>query len=199
MAQAPTLLTESAIRETLVSQLRLRLTEGDVLIEELGVEHGAARVDVALLSDRLMGFEIKSDFDTLDRLARQMHTYHRVFDSLTIVTTVAYARQVEALLPEWWGIIVATPGEGEDVYLTERRPAKRHKHQEAASLASLLWRDEAYGFLVARGGPVVKAKAPRQTIYEAIAKAVPLEQIRTEVISTLQSRISLRPRSHMAT
>lgn len=198
MAQAPTLLSELAIRTALVMNLRSRLQGGEVLVEELGVEHGAARIDVALVSNHLIGFEIKSDFDNLDRLARQMHTYHRIFDSLTIVTTMAYSAQVEALLPRWWGIFLAAPSEDGGVVLTEIRPAMIHNRQDPVSLAGLLWRDEAYGFLVAEGGAVVKAKAARHTIYEAIAKAIPLERIRAEVTATLRSRMSLRPRSHMA-
>lgn len=174
------------------------MREGEVLIEELGVEHGAARVDVALVSNRLVGFEIKSDFDTLDRLARQMHTYHRVFDSLTLVTTMSYLHQVEALLPKWWGILIAVPENNSQVRFIEQRPAKVHDRQDPASLAAMLWRDEAYGFLVAKSGPVVKARAARHAIYEAIAEVVPLEQIRAEVTSALLARSSLRPRSHMA-
>src|SRR5690606_10827842 len=79
MAKSSTL-TETAIRSALVERLRAECAPGHVLIEELGIENGAARVDLAVAGGLLEGFEIKSDLDTLDRLARQMHAYHRVFD-----------------------------------------------------------------------------------------------------------------------
>ncbi|MBK8727628.1 MAG: sce7726 family protein [Holophagaceae bacterium] len=198
MAQSPSLLSERSIRDALVSWLSKGLGGDDVLIEELGVEHGAARVDIALASDRLLGFEIKSDFDTLDRLARQMHTYHRVFDALTIVTTITFVNHVEALLPRWWGILIAAADDDGVVVLHQYRAAVSHDRQDPESLAALLWRDEAYGFLMSQSGPVVKAKAARSAIYQAIAMAVPFDRIREEVISALQSRQSLRPRSHLA-
>ena len=99
MSHASSLLTEQAIRDAVVSRLRAHGHTNDLIVEELGV--GSARVDLAWINERLMGFEIKSDFDTLDRLARQMHAYQSVFDTLTIVTTSAYIDQVEALLPGW--------------------------------------------------------------------------------------------------
>ena len=196
MAQPSTALTEQTIRTALVAYLRSSLGTEDVLIEELGIEHGAARVDVAMTSDRLMGFEIKSDFDTLDRLARQMHAYHRVFDALTIVTTPAFLLQIEALLPKWWGILVVTADQGQTPTLVELRAPAAHPRQEAESLAALLWRDEAYSFLMEEAGAIVKARAARHLIYEAIAAAIPLPKIRYRVLVALKSRESLRRRSH---
>lgn len=195
MAQPTTALTEPAIRMALLAYLRGRLRNEDLLIEELGIEHGAARVDVAQVSDRLLGFEIKSDFDTLDRLARQMHAYHRVFDALSIVTTAAFLDQVEALLPKWWGILLVSD-DGTALTLAEIRPASAHARQEAMSLAALLWRDEAHAFLLEEAGPVVRARATRHEIYEAIAAAVPAAKIRSRVLTALRTREVLRERSH---
>lgn len=197
MAKSPSALTEAAIRSALLAHLCARMDAGDALVEELGIEHGSARVDVAVAGTQLLGFEIKSDFDTLDRLARQMHAYHRVFDALTIVTTPAFIDQVEALLPKWWGIVEVRRA-GEAVTLIERRVAVAHDRQEAYSLASLLWRDEAYAFVLELLGPVVKPKAARDLIYEAIAGAIPLACIRNRVLETLRTRAALQSRSHGA-
>lgn len=180
-------LSERAIRAALVTHLRGQLRASDVLIEELGIEHGSARVDVALASDALVGYEIKSDFDTLDRLARQMHTYHRVFDRLTIVTTEAFVGEVEALLPNWWGIFVAK-GTDNQITLSERRTASAHERQETESIAALLWRDEAYALMLELLGPVVKPKAARHEIYEVLAAQLPRTVVQERVLSTLRAR-----------
>lgn len=195
MAHHPLPLAEQEIRAAVLARL-LRTGAGDqVLIEELGI--GSARVDVAVASDRLTGFEIKSDFDTLDRLARQMHAYHQVFDALTIVTTAAHADQVEALLPAWWGIWVAER-KGDSVSLLDRRDAVSHGRQEAASLAAMLWREDAYAFVVETLGPVVRARATRGDLQEIIAEQIPIDTVRQRVLHSLLNREDLRARSHHA-
>ena len=196
MVQASPPLTERAIRDALMSLLRNGAQSRDLLIEELGV--GPARVDLAWVAEGLAGFEIKSDFDTLDRLARQMHAFHCVFDTLTIVTTTQYADQVEALLPSWWGIWLAQQSTGGVVQLYEHRPAAPHDRQDATSLAALLWRDEAYAFVVDTLGPVVRTRATRGELQEMIADQIPLERIRGRVLQTLRNREAFKSRSHFA-
>lgn len=191
-------LTEFAIRSALLARLQAHAPKTDLLIEELGIEHGAARVDVAVASDRLLGYEIKSDLDTLDRLAQQMHAYHRVFDALTIVTTVSFLDQVEALLPKWWGIMLAEPGNGSAVRLTEHRPANSHQRQDALSIAALLWRDEAYAFVLEQLGAVIKSRATRAELYELIAAEIPLPRIRDRVLATLRTRVTVQRRLYVA-
>ena len=55
------------------------------IIEELGVKHGTARVDIAVVNGIMHGYEIKSDKDTLQRLPRQISTFNPIFDQLTLV------------------------------------------------------------------------------------------------------------------
>lgn len=198
MPKSPSGITERAIRDALIEYLRGVMKPGDLLVEELGVEHGSARVDVALLSDQLAGFEIKSDFDTLDRLAQQMHAFQRVFDELTIVTTPAFADQVDALLPEWWGIMTAHLTMDGTIHLLQRRIASKHHKQLPESVAALLWRDEAYAFMLEELGPALKERAPKHSIYSALASAVPLGRICQRVLQTLQVREAYQARLHVA-
>ena len=51
-----------------------------LLIEELGLCQGQARIDLATVSGVLHGYEIKSNRDRLTRLASQAATYSRVLD-----------------------------------------------------------------------------------------------------------------------
>lgn len=191
-------ITEAAIRSALVERLRAKCAPGHVMIEELGIENGAARVDLAVAGGLLEGFEIKSDLDTLDRLARQMHAYHRVFDTVTLVTTASYIEQAAQLLPRWWGLWEARSKDDGGITIEVRRDSKAHSYQMALSLAALLWRDEAYDFLVEMRGPIVKARAPRHVIYQALAMQLPVDQIRERVIDTLRIRPKLQARSVVA-
>ena len=58
MASPQRTLTEREIRSAVVRRLLGSGQGGELLIEELGV--GTARVDLALATNRLLGFEIKS-------------------------------------------------------------------------------------------------------------------------------------------
>lgn len=198
MRKAANRLTEHSIRTALLAWLQKRLSGSARLIEELGVEHGSSRIDVAVATSLLIGYEIKSDFDTLDRLARQMHAYQRVFDALTIVTTMAFVDEVEALLPDSWGVIVAKSSPAQQVTLIRRRQAAPNTRRDAVSLAAMLWRDEAYTFLMEQCGPVVRANATRGEIYEALATGLPLDVIRNRVLDALKLRNITTPRLHGA-
>ena len=57
-----------------------------LIVEELGIRQGAARVDVAVVNGSLHGYEIKSARDTLERLPKQSELYSSVFDTITLVT-----------------------------------------------------------------------------------------------------------------
>ncbi len=77
------------------------------IIEELGVKHGAARVDIAVINGEIHGYELKSDLDTLYRLSEQMKVYNAVFDRITLVVGKTHVYKAIKIIPEWWGIIIA--------------------------------------------------------------------------------------------
>ena len=187
MEQLTGRLSETALRSALVRFLAEQPHSEGVLIEELAIEHGAARIDVAIAGEDLAGYEIKSDFDTLDRLARQMHAYQRVFDRLTVVTTSVYADQVTALLPSWWGVLVGESDNGE-VRLSYRRHAAAHTRQDPRTIAAMLWRDEALAFALNQLQHPIKSRATRDELYELIATQVPMPAIKQRVIAKLKSR-----------
>ena len=57
-------------------------TDPALIIEELGVNHGSARADIAAVNGILHCYEIKSDRDTLLRLPGQIKAYNAVFDQV---------------------------------------------------------------------------------------------------------------------
>ncbi len=54
-----------------------------LILNELGISAHEARVDVAVLNGRFAGYEIKSDVDSLRRLASQSSVYDLVLDEMT--------------------------------------------------------------------------------------------------------------------
>lgn len=192
MRYAPRRLTEIELRHALRERLRAALTEDARIIEELGIEHGSARIDLAVVNGALIGYEIKSDFDSLDRLANQMHAYHRVFDELSIVTTPMFVQQVERLLPPWWGILQAHCSDAGDVWLEVVRAPSANPRQEALSLLSLLWRDEAAALLAKHAAVKVKTKVTRVMLYAELAGLVDVATLRDWVSHALRHRDSWR-------
>ena len=79
-------ISEKELRSALRAHITSELRDTDKIIEELRIENGAARIDLAVISDRICRYEIKSDFDNAIRLVNQIHSYNRVFENIWIVT-----------------------------------------------------------------------------------------------------------------
>lgn len=80
------------------------------VVEELGLQHGSNRVDIAVVNGVLHGYELKSEADNLDRLQGQIESYSKVFDRVTLVTTSNHLSHAVKQIPEWWGVKLASRG-----------------------------------------------------------------------------------------
>jgi hypothetical protein len=59
--------------------------ENTLVVDELGILNGKSRADIAVINGYLVGFEIKSDEDSLTRLNDQVEAYNAVFDRSTLI------------------------------------------------------------------------------------------------------------------
>lgn len=155
--------------------------------EELPVERGAARIDLAVVSTDLHGVELKSDFDSYARMHNQIHAYNRVFDRITLVTGDKLVDSALKLMPKWWGITIANRLSDSGIVLNNVRPAGVNPNQDAYSLAALLWSEEAKAILTASQTPFPK-RASRAELYDLIANSTPLDEVRQFVTQRLLSR-----------
>ena len=195
MSQHRQTLSEAAIRKATTEWLARQVGSSHLIVNELAVENGGARVDIAVIGSRLAAYELKSDFDNLDRLARQMHAFQRVFDSLTVVTTAAFLVTVEKLLPRWWGLAEAVISEDGTTTIVERRAPSTNPRQEMLDLVALLWKDEALSELRRVTKSPVPSKATRTEIYQRLAAELSSDELRAYVAETLRTRFSLRERA----
>lgn len=62
------------------------------IVEELGLRHGLARVDIAVVNGIIYGYELKSDKDNLQRLPHQIEIYNSVLDKVTLSQQVPHTR-----------------------------------------------------------------------------------------------------------
>lgn len=100
------MLKDNDMRAVLINELNRANTCDYRVIEELAVCDGDARVDVAVANDRLCGYEIKSDADTLKRLALQQKCYDKTFDAISIVVGEKFKDDIEEYIPDYWGVYV---------------------------------------------------------------------------------------------
>ena len=68
------------------------------------VDSWSRRADLVLANGKLSAFEIKSDFDTLTRLAGQLETYRAVFERVVVVVTPKFQHKLDEIVPEGIGI-----------------------------------------------------------------------------------------------
>jgi hypothetical protein len=181
---------ESDIRNALRTYLDafLETDPTSLLVEEFGVCRGTVRADLAVIGETLQAFEIKSDQDTLKRLAAQAEAYNRVFDTVTIVVGPRHRDAVETVVPQWWGILLfdAQPEAQPKPKCT--RIGAQNPGLDSLALVQLLWREEALGLLEDNGlGAGMKSK-PRRYLWEALSKNFALTDLREMVRTKLKVR-----------
>lgn len=102
------------------------------------------RADALLVTEtELIGFEFKSDKDTLNRLARQIHDYERFCDRNYLVTGQKFKEKAPEEIPEHWGIYYIYLDEEETLQLECVRKAQpNQKRMRLHNQLRLLWRSE---------------------------------------------------------
>jgi hypothetical protein len=164
-----------------------------VVIEELGLNHGAVRVDMAVVNRVIHGYELKSDRDTLNRLPEQAKIYNSVLDRITLVVAKNHLCNAIKLVPDWWGIILAKPSANDDrVSLVTLRDAEENPEKQKVAIASLLWRDEALQLLEEVGEAKGVRSKPRRFLYERLASVLDDVSLRAKVRKCLLTRVGWR-------
>ena len=161
--------------------------EQTVMREEFGLCNGESRADLAALTPRLAGFEIKSPGDRLDRLPRQVGYYNQVFEYSWLVTTEHTLPAASALISPWWGILLAHPTHKEAALQVARTPQPNPDVQPLA-LARLLWREEVLAELAALGHCTGTSRLPRHRLWQMLADALPADRLSQRVRQAVAAR-----------
>jgi hypothetical protein len=148
---------------------------------------GAARVDIAVVNGALAGIEIKSERDSLRRLARQVDAYGLVFDEVTVVAAQRHLRHVLEQVPAWWTVISVNGVPGEVDFNIERTGAT-NVSIDTEQLLWLLWRDELLDELATRHLLKGLRSKPRQVLCQRLASELDVDEIRSLVRNRLRAR-----------
>lgn len=176
---------EAAIRQELQRRVLASMGPGWLAIEEFWIPRSNERADFATVGSRLDAFEIKSERDTLKRLARQVQAYGRLFDRCTAVVADRHISAAVDLLPEWWGILRVSAVDRP--VLAPLRRARVNEGVDGETLVRLLWRDEVHDALIAIGAEP-DPRAGRVALWDALLRAVELETLKAIVRESLRRR-----------
>lgn len=176
-------------------RFRFAKTQPDTLVvDELGLAHAKSRIDVAVINERIHGYEIKSAKDTLSRLTSQIHIYRQTLQMLTMVAASKHVSGIFSQVPDWCGVIevVRRPRGGIDFHVL--RSAVANPDINPVMMAHLLWREEAISLLETAGFARKELRRPRRQLYEMLCEVLTLREIAASIRSFMSLRQSWRDR-----
>lgn len=186
-------MTEDRIRSDIRTQLGRLFggRAGALLVEEMEVCAGKARIDMAIVCDRLIGIEIKGPKDDLCRLPGQVNHYSKCFDIVVLVVHEELAADALKLIPSWWGVVTGSELSGSYTYTLVRRPT-RNKHAELDALLALLWKDEIGCLWTTLLDCVPPSRASKGELRSQLLSRAAARRLKTAGIDLLRSRRNWR-------
>jgi len=181
------------IRAALHREIAAIYNDADTLvIDELGVCEGDARIDIAVVNGTLTGYEIKSEADTLQRLPRQADIYSRLLDQVTVVLSGCHLDKAKSIVPDWWGLTEVFERD-EVIQFHKAREPQNNPCVDPFSLAQLLWRDEAILLLTHLGAQKGMLSKPRPLLWKRLCEVTTLPELSALVRQQLKARETWRP------
>lgn len=171
---------------------KYHLSDDTLIVDELGLNHGKYRVDIAVVNGSLNGFEIKSDRDHLGRLDRQIEAYNLIFDHLTLVVGPKHFEEAIGRLPDWWGVVYCQKGPRGAMHFKSIRRAKVNNSVDPKSLIQLLWRPEAEDILRQSGESAKLLRSPRRVLYDCLVEKFDAGKVKLIVRQCLKKRKNWR-------
>jgi hypothetical protein len=163
-----------------------------LVVDELGLKNGEVRADIAVLNGKLVGYEIKTENDTLIRLSSQVEAYNEVFDKAFIIVSNNHLQKATNIIPEWWGIYSIIPKVEGEYFFECIRQAKLNRIQNSYSIAQLLWKAEALEVANELLLHNIKPKTSKHEIYDVISGTCTTKKLSQITIKYLKQRSNWR-------
>lgn len=158
-----------------------------IIVDELNIKNGLARVDIAVINGSIHGYEIKSEVDTLNRLANQIGHYNSSLEKISIAFNSSHKEKIFDTVPEWWGVIEVN----ENYKVLELREPKENPLLEISDLLLFLWKDEMIKILE-KNEVKYKKSSNRSALIETMTQNIEKEKLLNEVRQALKSRKNWR-------
>ena len=159
-----------------------------LILDELGLEHGKCRADIAVINGHMEGYEIKSDVDSLSRLKNQINSYDAIFDRSSVIVTIRHVNEAVRTIPDWWGIISVLESENNIPRFSVIKKPQQNKNIDDALVAQLLWREEAQEVLFNLGVRGAQLRQRRSILYAYITEMLSSHELRKTVREYLKKR-----------
>ncbi len=156
------------------------------VLDEFGLKNGTNRADIVVLNGKLIGYEIKTEKDTLSRLPSQVAAYNEVFDAAFLVTTSKHLKKIKEIIPDWWGIYEIH--HHDQISFSCYRKGKINTEKSTYAIAQLLWKEELIDFVSTRLDYKVTAKINKHQMYEFIANSCNASEFGKVALSYLKIR-----------
>lgn len=172
-------MNDKAIRDILIAWLQATNHEIRIYQEK---SIGASICDVMAVTDKLTGYEIKSDLDNYARLEDQVRAYDRFFDENYLVVSQSHSRSAESKVPYHWGILCI-----QNDNITVLRKAQRNRAVYRRSQLTVLWKLELKNLLIKNNMPLY-AQKDRGYISEMIVTTVEDSLLGKQIAQELMRR-----------
>ena len=158
------------------------------VIDELGLRNGEIRADIAVVNEKMSGYEIKTERDTLNRLCNQILAYNEVFDKVYIVTAHNHLTKVLNTVPPWWGVYIIKISDASNFSFYLYRKAQLNKRLKCLGLAQLLWKNEVLEILNAKMKFNIKSSVSKEELNDILSGICASRRLSKLVINYLKTR-----------
>ncbi len=190
-------MNEASIRKAFHRKnlLRQHKSSSTLIVDELGLNHGKVRADIAVLNSHYIGYEIKSDKDTLRRLIDQSNGYNSIFELIYLITTEKHLTYTKEIISDWWGVILANQGPRGAISFKTLKPPVKNPIRENIAITRLLWKNEALELLNSLGVQQKRLNNKREILYLEIANRLSTKELQVVVKEYLVKRQNWRDRT----
>jgi len=144
------------------------------------------KADIVILNGTSNAYEIKSGFDTLDRLGRQLKAYQLVFDRVNVITSEEQRDDVLASIPDEIGLLLLTQRQ---TISTVRAASSLRNGVSPAAIFDTLRQNEYLQILERQFGHV--PDVPNGLLYQACRRLfcqLPSAVAHDEMLAALRAR-----------
>jgi hypothetical protein len=172
-------MNDKRIRDILISYLKAVNNEIRIYQEK---SIGSSICDIMAVTDKLTGYEIKSDLDNYSRLEEQIKQYNKFFDENYIVVSSKHIKSVSEKVPNHWGIIYIL-----DDNVQIERIAKSNFLVSRRRQLSILWKLELKNILI-KNNLSLFAQKEKGVIADRINSSVESKKLGKQIASELLHR-----------
>ena len=181
------LVRDPEVRGSLRSHLQTKLGDSShILVPEVDINWAVpARMDILLVSNRISGFEIKSDHDSLRRLNRQVEAYSFVVERACLVVGRRHLSRALPELPAWWAVWEAS-WQGSAIRLRQVRSGRLNPELNLLAVTSFLDREQVtatLGGMGCRGLSRLSVHELRAQLVRALPRRTILSLVRASMIA----------------